>query len=175
MGEALARLASLLLAVTFLWAGIAKLISFGAWRDALRGFGLAPALERPVSLTVPAVELSVAVIAILGDPQVAGALALALVAAFSLAILAARSKQGDRLPCGCFGDRGERDFRLLLGRNALLTVLVVAILLGPEEPLLSARRASWSDLLPAALVAVGLIMLVWMLFRSATLLRNRQY
>jgi hypothetical protein len=164
MLEIAARIASLVLAVVLVWASLAKLVGWRAWRDALRAYGLGPATRAGAAVAVPVVEAGTALLLVAGRARLGGALSLLLLSAFSLAILRARARTGDAVPCGCFGRADERDHRLLLARNALLGALAGLVLLG--GPSLAEPRAGGGELLPATLAAAGVLLIAWVV-RSA--------
>jgi hypothetical protein len=141
-------LAAELLAVVFAWAAAVKVLRFRRWRVEVAGYGL-PA-DGLVSAAVPLAEAGVPVLVMSGFPAAAAIVGLALLAAFSGAILRARRLQGDRLPCGCFGGRKRRDYRLLLARNLGLGVVAMAALAGPT-------RRPWTDIGPAEVLPILLL------------------
>jgi len=147
----------------FGWAAVAKFARFDRWRRALTAYRL-PRIEFVASLGVPIVELTVVTLVVVGPLPVAGALALALLAGFSAAILRAQSLGGNRLPCGCFGSANERDFRLMLLRNALLALPAAVLSVSGELSLLD-RLASMrsADVLPLLLVVLAIGLLGWMI------------
>jgi hypothetical protein len=112
---------------------------------------------------VPVLELAVALAILAGMTRPAGALTLALLAGFSLAVLRLRAIEGDRLPCGCFGKTTERDYRLMLLRNSFLTILAAVVVAAPAEMALLEGFAApeGSELLPLVLVVVGLGAAAW--------------
>jgi len=94
-----ALIASILLGLTFVVAGAAKLAAGGSWPVHVRDLG-APAIVAPV---LPWVELSIgaALIAQLARPFAAWA-TIVLTIAFA-ALIARRLSQGRRPVCACFG------------------------------------------------------------------------
>jgi hypothetical protein len=113
---------------------------------------------------VPLSEALVPVLVVAGLPRMAAVWAAALLTAFSIALVGARGRMGNGVPCGCFGGRGSVRLRSALARNAvLLTVAVCIVVVGTDVP------APWlpgtpglSDALPltlmlGALVASGLV------------------
>ncbi|HEX2057777.1 MAG TPA: MauE/DoxX family redox-associated membrane protein [Actinomycetota bacterium] len=153
-----------LLAVAFVWAAIAKVTRFPAWRSALSGYSLPATAVAPALVIVPLLELATAfLLARGGDATKAGAaLSVALLGAFSLAVLRARRLQGDRLPCGCFGGSGSRDYRLILVRNAALGTVAAAILLVRDVARYEIDAPAASQVVPAALAATGLALIAWL-------------
>jgi hypothetical protein len=132
-------------------------------------------LERPALLGVPLAEGAIAALVVAGASAPSSILALALLGAFSGAILRARALHGSRVPCGCFGRAKARDFRVLLGRNLALGGLAGGVLTtGASFPLLDwARTPAHGELLPAALVVAGLVIAAWLgRMASATLRRQ---
>jgi hypothetical protein len=165
-----ARVASLILALTFAWAALAKAARPARWRDALRHYRLGP-LERVASFGVPVAEAGVAALLALGRDRVGAALALALVSGFSVVVMRARLERGSRLPCGCFGGTRARDYRSMLARNGLLgTLAAFVLLLGAVE---GAAAPGGADMLPAALVGVGIAVGCWLVWQTSTSLRRR--
>ena len=112
---------------------------------------------------VPAVELGIAALVLAGLGSSAGLLSIVALVAFSGAIVLGRVRAGRRLECGCFGGSATRDYRLLLGRNlALAAVAFVAWKAGEDAPLVrSLGEPAVADLLPVALVVLGLALAVW--------------
>lgn len=146
--SALPSLAAAILAGAFAWAAAAKVLRWGVWRDALPAYRLGP-LEALAAVAVPLAEITVVALVVGGRPAAAGVVALALLAAFSLALVRART--GGEAPCACFGRRKVRSLRVLLARNAALAV-AAALSLGAEGRRLSLPAM---DPLPAALALLG--------------------
>lgn len=153
-----------LLAVAFFWAAIAKASRPSAWRSALLGYRLPGATAMPALVLVPVLEIVTAVLLSAGGnaSKAGAALSVALLGAFSLAVLRARRIQGDRLPCGCFGGSGSRDYRLMLVRNAVLGVVAAAILLVPAVARYELQTPAAEQMLPALLVALGIVLIAWL-------------
>ncbi|MBA2273526.1 MAG: hypothetical protein H0W21_06450 [Actinobacteria bacterium] len=170
----LAFAAAVSLAGMFAWAAAAKAIWPAGWRGAVGGFGLGRRAEPLVSVAVPVVELGVALTILWGGARAGAALALALLAAFSAAVVRARSLQGDRLPCGCFGRATVRDYRMMLARNVLGGGLAAVVLLaGAREGILEGSVApSGPELMPAALTCLGTVLAGWTLWRAGGLRRR---
>ena len=165
------------LGLVFAWSACAKFVRFDDWREALAGYRLPAILERIARLLVPVVELLVPVLFIAGRVKAGAALVVALVAAFSLAVLRARSFEGDRLPCGCFGKRKVHDYRLMLIRNSFLGGLAAVLLLaGDDVPIFEGIGAPGSsEVVPVTLTVVGLIGLGWALWAASTAFRKGQH
>ncbi len=114
--------AAVILAAVFSWAAVAK----GARRRdtvaAFTGLGIpAPAV---LAVAVPVAELAIAVLLVV-RPQIGGALALAMLAAFTLAIVGAL-RRGVDTGCGCFGSRRDAPVNPSdVVRNALLAAFAV--------------------------------------------------
>lgn len=153
-----------LLAVAFFWAAIAKASRPSVWRSALVGYRLPAGTTTPALVLVPVAEIVAAVLLSAGGnaTKAGAALSVALLGSFSLAVLRARRLQGDRLPCGCFGGSGSRDYRLMLVRNALLGSVAGAILLVPAVARYELEAPSAEQLLPALLVALGVVLIAWL-------------
>ena len=157
-----ARLLSFSLGVVFAWAAVAKLVGFASWRSALAGYRLPEGLERPLAVAVPLVELALAVSLFAGATRVAAAGSLAVLTLFSLAIVRARSLQGTRLPCGCFGANKQRDYRLMLARNTVLAAGAGALLVYGQDVPGYPSAPSNDAWVAAALVVVGVVLVVWL-------------
>jgi hypothetical protein len=133
-----------LLALTFAWAGAAKL---GRQEETAAGFadlglGHAAALAR----AVPLVELALAV-ALLAVPAGGGGAALVLLAGFS-AVLARALRRGVEVRCACFGRAGGPPLSAAeLIRNGLLAALAALAVAAGLEPRVPA-------LVPAAAVVI---------------------
>ena len=156
-------LAAAVLALTFGAAAVAKLARGAEWRRTLGSYGLRPGATRLAGFGVPVVELGIAALALAGLGSSAGLLSIIALVAFSGAIVLGRVRTGRRLECGCFGGSGTRDYRVLLVRNLALTgVAVVAWRAGEDAPLVrSLGEPAGADLLPVALVVLGLALAVW--------------
>jgi hypothetical protein len=156
-------LAAAALALTLGAAAVAKLARGAAWRRTLGSYGLGPGTTRLAAFGVPAVELGIACLALAGLGSSAGLLSIVALAGFSGAIVLGRIRSGRRLECGCFGGSGTRDYRLLLARNlALVGVAWVAWRAGEDAPLVrSLGETAGGDVLPVALVVLGLALAAW--------------
>jgi hypothetical protein len=150
-GTTTSGLGAWVLASVFGWAAAAKLLRREAWVGALGAYGLGP-LERPAAVLVPILEAGVVGLVVAGLPRAAGLLSLLLLAAFSVAVIRARGRVGDRLPCGCFGRTARRDVRLVLFRNVLLAGLAGLVAAAPGG-VPGFRWPGSTEILPAALVA----------------------
>jgi len=162
------------LAAVFGWAAVAKLLAPVRWRSVLAAYRLG-SLDHTALVGVPLAEGTVVALVIVGAPAQASILALALLVAFSGAILRARALHGSLVPCGCFGRAKARDFRILLGRNLALAMLSAGVLVTRSTfPLLDwTRSPGRGEVLPAALAIGGLALATW-LARMATAALRRQ-
>ncbi len=116
-----AEVASAGLAIAFAWSSAWKIARVGAWLRVLPSYLLGSA-TRPAAIAVPALEAAVPALVLVRSPVAAGALALALLVAFSLAVLRVRILGGARVRCGCFGT-AERTTNEILLRNAAFGAL----------------------------------------------------
>jgi hypothetical protein len=151
------------LALTFGAAAVVKLVRGAGWRRALGSYGLPSGASRLVGFGVPGVELGLVALVLAGFGSSAGLLTVVALVVFSGAIVLGRVRAGRRLECGCFGGSGTRDYRLLLARNLALTgVAFVAWRAGEDAPLMrSLGEPAGADLLPVALVVLGLALAAW--------------
>ena len=143
------------LAVAFAWASAAKMTRWRRWRETLPAFSLTRPVERTALWLVPAVEVTIPAMTLLGRERAAAALALLLLGAFSAALVRARVRHGTTVPCGCFG-RAVVDVRAALARNAALAALGLTALVA------AGREPSWTlpgdvELIPASLAAIALL------------------
>jgi hypothetical protein len=80
-----------------------------------------------------------------------------LLGAFSVILVGIRLKGERRVTCGCFGGSDDVDIGAALARNAVLGAIALVSIGRPDAP-----RLGWplmpagADVVPAALVAVGL-------------------
>jgi hypothetical protein len=163
MAELTVRLAAFLLALVFAWAAVAKLVRWRAWREGLRRYRLGP-LELPAAFGIPAIELAVVALLVAGLARAAAALTVAMLAGFCLAVLRARSFEGDRLPCNCFGADSAHDYKTMLIRNALLGIPAAVIMISGEDFYLFGESPlpSPGQAVPVAFVGIGLLVGAWM-------------
>ena len=170
------RIAGSLLVAAFAWAAIAKLANRREWRDALEGYGLGRSTKSVAFWGVPIAEAAIVVVMLALSARAAAALTVALLASFSLALLRAKEIRGDRLPCGCFGKATDRDYRLMLVRNAGLGSLAAVVLLsGPEEGLLvEAAVPEAGELAPAVLALAGVLLAWWTVSQTMSAWRKKE-
>jgi hypothetical protein len=175
MPDPVLRVAAFGLAATFAWAALAKVLRRARWRTALSAYELPGALRAIAAPTVPAAEGAIATALFVGATRVGAAASVALLATFSGALLYARERRGDRLPCGCFGRATDRDYRVLLARNALLGVLAAVLLVSGRNVTLSAGWSlpSGGEVVPALLVAAGIAVVAWMVWQVSSSLGER--
>ena len=159
----LGELAAAALALAFTAAAVTKLVRGAAWRRTLATYRLPPGASRVVAFGVPIVEMVIVGLVVVGLGSTAGIVSLVALALFSAAIVIGRVRTGRRLECGCFGGSTTRDYRVLLARNlALAGVALVAWTAGQDASLVrSLGQPGGADLLPAALVVVGLALAAW--------------
>jgi hypothetical protein len=155
------------LIAAFAWSAVAKAVRPAAWRGALTGFHLPRALSGPAFVAVPVAEAAVVGLGLLGLGSAAAWLALALLGAFSIAVIRARLLTGEAVPCGCFGARTARDWRLVLARNALLAAVAAwALAQGSgASPRWSELVPRGGELVPAALATGSVLAAAWVLMQ----------
>jgi uncharacterized membrane protein YphA (DoxX/SURF4 family) len=168
------RPAALMLAVVFAWAGVAKVLRWKTWRSGLHRYHMGRG-ESVVAIAVPCLELAVVSGLIAGRSLAASALTLALLAGFCVALLRARSAEGDRLPCNCFGGNSALDYKTMLLRNGILGIPAALILIGGKDFLLldGLRGPTTGEAIPIALGAVGVVFVIWMVRVVVTLSGGR--
>jgi hypothetical protein len=163
-----------MVSLTFAWAALAKSLAWENWKLVLAGYGLPRWVESTVRPLVPVFELIVAISLVVAPLRPAGALALVAVAGFSFALLYARAKVGDVLPCGCFGKRKETSYRVPLLRNILLAALTAIVLIGPRSTTLARELAGIDRTLPVLLVAAGSLSIIWILSSAFSSMRGQR-
>lgn len=156
-------LAAAVLGLTFTAAGVTKLARGAAWRRTLSAYRLPGGVSRLVASVVPIVELAIVGLVVVGLGATAGLVSLVALVSFSAAIVVGRVRSGRRLGCGCFGGSTTRDYRVLLTRNlALVGIALGAWRMGEDAPpVRSLREPGGADLLPAALIVLGLALAAW--------------
>ena len=160
-----AATAAAAIAVSFAWSSISKITGRAEWRRVVSTHALPRALERVAVWATPAVESLVPILALLGLPRAAGAVALAFLAVFSLALVRLALRDGTRVSCGCFG-RGSVDVRLALARNLAMAVpAALAWSSAASRPLLRLPLAG--DSMPVLLVAGTLVLAAWTVWRTS--------
>jgi hypothetical protein len=166
--------AGAILAAAFGAAAVAKIVGRRSWMRSLRVYRLPSTVERTAGPGVPAVEVALAAMPFLGLTSSAGLAAFVVLGMFSAAVVLARVRVGRRLDCGCFGATSARDYRVLLARNGALAVAaLVAWQEGVDAAVLrSLGVPSGSELLPAALVVLGLGLGAWVAAQALVVVRR---
>lgn len=162
MWEVFGFSAAVALVLVYGWAAVAKAMRPSAWRQALAVYRLPRPADPIVFVAVPGAEILVLVLIFAGASRPAGALSVALLCSFCAALLRARSKEGDRLPCGCFGGNRTRDYRLLLARNVILLIPSLVLMAGATSQV--TRVPDRVEAVPALLIVGGLALLGWTAF-----------
>ena len=166
-GAEVAALSTAILALAFGWSGAVKLAAPAHWRATVAAHDLPDGLDTAARTAVPSLELAVAGAAALGLAPAAGAIALVLLGAFSVAIVRTRIRGVRRVACGCFGGTRSRDYRLLLARNVLLaSVAAVAARAPARPPALWPGVPQAGETLPAVLAIGALVVAVLTLWRT---------
>jgi hypothetical protein len=176
MPDAIAYAAAAMLSLAFVWAALAKLARFSGWRAALAGYGLPTPVAIASTWGVPVTELAAAALLVAAPPKAGAALVLALLAVFSLAVVGAQREHGDKLPCGCFGRAEARDYRAIVGRNALLGVLAAIVLLSEVRAaaVTMIELPGSDEVVPAILVVAGIAAVVTMASQVGGAFRRKE-
>lgn len=159
--------AQVLVSLTLLVSGVAKLGDRTATADAMRSLRLPAVRLHPLGAAVlPVAEIALALLAwVPAVPvQVAVAVVTLLLMLTYLAIIARALRLPEPVTCSCFGTLGSPTVsRATLGRNALLTVLAALALVGasaglPARAILEApgALAAWALALTTAVVLAAL-------------------
>ncbi|MGH2660176.1 MAG: MauE/DoxX family redox-associated membrane protein [Actinomycetota bacterium] len=174
-GVRVGAVAAGVLGAVLAWSAGGKFLRPRDWRRARSAYGLRGRLDQVAAIGAPVAEAGVVGLVVAGLHRTAGIAGLPLLLVFSLAVLRARRNAGDLVPCGCFGTVKARDYRLLLLRNAVLTVAAAAAAVwAVDSPRLRTPRIpSGPDVLPLAFAVVGLSMAAWTVVRSVRSLGRR--
>jgi uncharacterized membrane protein YphA (DoxX/SURF4 family) len=131
--------ARLVLAVVFVWSGIAKMSDPDAAVRAVRAYRILPeSLIHPAAWALPFVELAVAVLLLAGiATRLSAAVAALLLGTFMIAIGSAWAR-GLQIDCGCFGGGGPAQvtaakYLLELARDAALLGLAIFLVVRPTS------------------------------------------
>lgn len=165
------------LASVFAWATVSKVAGWRRWLRALAAYGSSPALERAAAWGVPVAEAFVPVLVVAGLPRIAALWSAVLLVVFSLAIVRARRRLGDRVPCGCLGGREAVDVRAALARNlALVLTAAFVVARAADAPLISWPGVPTArDVVPAILTFGALAVSALAAWRGSTwLARGRR-
>jgi methylamine utilization protein MauE len=132
MGE-YADLARFGIAFVLALAAVAKLAEAGEFRDTLARTQLVPQpLVEPLATAIPVLELAAAAALIL-SPVVGAAVAIALLASFSVAAEVVH-RRGKVVRCNCFaGVAGGKLGRETTVRNLLLIALTIGVIARPPD------------------------------------------
>jgi hypothetical protein len=119
----------ILIGGTFLYAASISIRLPEDFADSIAGYQLLPVLAiNPVALTLPALEITIGALLIVGWPRrVATFSALILTIVFAMALGSALAR-GLTIDCGCFGHGTPSRIKmwLSLGRDLLLGTLLIA-------------------------------------------------
>lgn len=167
-GVRVGAVAAGVLGVVFAWSAGSKLLRPGDWLRARSALGLRGPLDRVAAIGAPVAEAAVLGLVVAGLHRSAGVAGLSLLFVFSLAVVRARRRGGDLVPCGCFGTSKARDYRVLLLRNAALAVVAaIATTWGANiARLRSPGIPTGADVLPLAFAVVGFGVAGWTVARS---------
>lgn len=174
-GVRVGAVAAGVLGVVFAWSAGSKLLRPGDWLRARSALGLRGPLDRVAAIGAPVAEAAVLGLVVAGLHRSAGVAGLSLLFVFSLAVVRARRRGGDLVPCGCFGTSKARDYRVLLLRNAALAVVAaIATTWGANiARLRSPGIPTGADVLPLAFAVVGFGVAGWTVARSVRFLGRR--
>ena len=120
-------LASAALSSVFASAAVSKVVARRRWHLVLAAHRLPAVVGRAAAWFVPAAELAVPVLVLAGLPRAAGLWSALLLAAFSFELVRVRRRDGDRVPCGCFGGRETVGIGAALLRNVGVGALAVFV------------------------------------------------
>ena len=123
------------LAVVLLWSGLAKALAYPATLVAVHGYGLVPSFaERSVAAALPALEIILAVLLLLGLCTRLAAWATTLLFAVFLAAMTQALARGLAIRCGCFAGGPTLSWRDLV-RDLPLLAAALYLALCRDGPL----------------------------------------
>jgi uncharacterized membrane protein YphA (DoxX/SURF4 family)/peroxiredoxin len=132
MGIALLA-ARLLLAIVFLIAGLAKLVSRKSTVEMLRDFQVPQPMIAPAAIAVPAAELLASVLLLIPSTVIAGGVVASLLLTSFILVISANLVRGRRPSCQCFGTLSARPVgTATLVRNGALLLVALALVIGPR-------------------------------------------
>lgn len=145
------------LATIFVLGGVAKLGRRSEFADAVRNYRLLPrGASEFVSRTLPAAELLVGVLLLLGLEKVAVAAVSALCLVTFTVAITVNLLRGRRIDCGCFGLATESHLSWFsVGRNALLLSVALLVMSRPVS-LPPGSEVAWWVVASVAVVGSGL-------------------
>jgi uncharacterized membrane protein YphA (DoxX/SURF4 family) len=125
--------AVLVVAATFIVAGVAKISRRRNFMATLEAMGLHAAVRSPLSAFLPIFEVALGIALLVPDARrIASAAAATLLAVFTLAMSRFVSARVP-MPCACFGGSAIVDLGLVVRNVILFTYVASAALLGPES------------------------------------------
>jgi len=171
----------IVIAVTFIRAGVTKLMDLADFRLAITNYDIVPAgMVKIVALAVPAMEVTAGILLLFGVvPGAVAALLAALLTAFSVALIINLAR-GREFDCGCGGTAPQViSWRHVIKNGALAVYLVVIALFplsvlvfaaGPEGPF--SVPAPQGGGLPVLLTSLLCILLASLLRAASTVRRS---
>ena len=144
--DALLLIARLVLFGVFAVAGVGKLADLAGSRQAMRDFGVPEPLATPAGLTLPILEIIVALLLLPVATAAWGALgALLLLLAF-VAVISVNLARGKTPDCHCFGQiHSAPAGRSTLIRNGVLALLALLIAVPAFSGSAGASITGWTD------------------------------
>jgi uncharacterized membrane protein YphA (DoxX/SURF4 family) len=175
--------ARIVIAITFIRAGIIKLMDLADFRLAITNYEIVPAgMVKIVALAVPAVEVTAGLLLLFGVlPGVVAALLATLLAAFSVAMIINLAR-GREFDCGCGGTAPQVISWRHVARNAALATCLAVVALFPLSVLLLAAgpegpfpvHAPQGAGIPVLLTSLLCLLLASLLRIALTVLRSLQ-
>lgn len=142
-GRALLLLFRLVLAGMFLFAALPKLLDPVTFARDIDNYRMVPdALIGPIALMLPVAEIVIGLALVTGLYARGAAITSGLLlVGFAIGMVQAIVR-GIDLDCGCFGQFAEAQVSWWsVARNATLTLMSIAVAMGPDMPLWPLRRS----------------------------------
>ncbi len=156
------------LAVVFTWSAVSKLAGKRRWRRVLVEHPLPDPLRRVAISLVPAGELVVPLLALVGARRVSALWGLGLVVVFTAEAAWVRTRTKGAIACGCFGGRRAVSFGHIAIRNGVLLFLAgVVVVTVADSSIAMPDVPAGTDIVPFAFAVVGLGAAVAVAWRSA--------
>jgi len=123
-----ARILSVVIAATFMWAGLAKLLDLHSFRGSVASFDVIPSWSVGlIGMTLPPLELILGIMVLTGLRKRAAALGLTVLCLGFLVLLGQAFWRGLPVDCGCFGSSGNTAEAALLPFLRALGVFLLCV------------------------------------------------
>ena len=124
----------IVLAAIFFVAGIGKLLDLKGSEKAVKGFGVPDSLAKPISILLPLVEISFAILLLFVGISWFGAIGASLLLLIFISGMLWQMKKGNAPDCHCFGQiHSEPVSKKSLTRNVIFAVMALVLVISGRE------------------------------------------